>query len=164
MIKIVGTSNGEAFIIDKEDAVEVEKYNWQSLKNKHGNIVAIQRCKTINGNRETLQLHRELLGLKKGDKRQGNHIDKDPSNNTRKNLEIVTCSENVRWQNKQRNNKSGYIGVCWDNKNEKWEVQITVNYKKQRIDRYDDIKEAAKAYNEAAVKYHGRHAKLNIIK
>jgi hypothetical protein len=161
MIKIIGTTNGEAFIVDKEDVEMVEKYNWFAKKNKHGDILAIKR--TSNNNR-SIYLHRELLGLIKGDGKEVNHKNIDPSDNTRRNLEIVSREDNARWKKKQRNNKSGYTGVHWNDDCEKWRVQISVNSDLKDLGVFTDIKEAGRAYNEAARFYHGKYAKQNIIK
>jgi hypothetical protein len=61
------------------------------------------------------------------------------------------------------NNTSGFKGVYWNKQNAKWTALIRLNNKKIHIGNYIDIKDAAKAYNEAAIKFHGEFAKLNEI-
>lgn len=90
------------------------------------------------------------------------HINRNRLDNRKKNLRFATYHENTRNISRQRNNTSGYRGV---HRNAgKWVADIKVNYKKIHVGSYDDILEAAKAYNDAAVKYFGDFAVLNDIK
>ena len=45
----------------------------------------------------------------------------------------------------------------------KWHAQIQINKRHIRLGSFDDIKDAALAYNEAAKKHHGEFARLNEI-
>lgn len=64
---------------------------------------------------------------------------------------------------KQKNNTSGYKGVFWSEKAGRWRAQITYKKKAIHIGLFDKPIEAAKAYNEEAVKYFGIFAKLNEV-
>lgn len=94
------------------------------------------------------------------DHKNGNTLD-----NRRENLRICTYSENNRNRKQiSSNNKSGYKGVSWDKQKNKWRTCLNINKKQKHIGFFNDIIEAAKAYNEAAIKYFGEFAKLNKIK
>jgi hypothetical protein len=56
---------------------------------------------------------------------------------------------------------SQFRGVCRNSTYKKWLVQTQVNGKRKFIGHFDDEVEAAKAYDNAARKYHGPKAKLN---
>lgn len=58
---------------------------------------------------------------------------------------------------------SKYRGVWFRKKRHMWEVTIRSKRKSHHLGNFDDEIEAAKAYNEAAIKYHGDKAKLNIF-
>lgn len=65
---------------------------------------------------------------------------------------------NCRWATKttqsrntmilKSNNTSGFRGVCWNKKDKKWKVGITINSKNIYIGQYDNIIDGAKAYNK----------------
>lgn len=60
-----------------------------------------------------------------------------------------------------RNNTSGLRGVTWDKTNKKWCAQLHAGGKKIHLKRWTTKEEAAKAYNEAALKYFGPNAYQN---
>jgi hypothetical protein len=64
---------------------------------------------------------------------------------------------------KMKNNTSGYKGVSWNSHAKAWAARITVRGRRVFLGSFDDPVEAAKAYNEAALEYHGEFAVLNKI-
>lgn len=101
----------------------------------------------------------ERMGFK--DFAQSDHINQDKLDNRRYNLRPATFSQNGCNQGVQKNNTSGYKGVFWNQG--KWMTQIKVDGKVIYLGYYDDPKEAARAYNKAALKYHGEFAVLNEV-
>ena len=55
--------------------------------------------------------HTWLLGLRRGEKRQGNHKNRDKRDNRRHNLRIASQAENLVNKGRQKTNTIGYIGV-----------------------------------------------------
>jgi len=91
------------------------------------------------------------------------HIDGDGLNNQRYNLRDATRSQNGANRGPTQVNTSGYKGVSWCSMTNQWEAKL--RYKQEIVfrQRFDDIVEAAKAYNEAALKHFGEFAVLNPI-
>jgi hypothetical protein len=56
---------------------------------------------------------------------------------------------------------SRFKGVCWDEPRGKWLAQIKKDARHYRLGRFDDEIAAAQAYDEAARKHFGEHARLN---
>jgi hypothetical protein len=56
-----------------------------------------------------------------------------------------------------------FKGVTWRSQNKKWEANIRINKKQLYLGKFTDIKDAVRAYNEAAKKYHGKYACLNSL-
>ncbi len=61
-----------------------------------------------------------------------------------------------------KHNTSGYKGVSKHHK--KWRAYIVLKEKQIHIGLYRTKEDAALAYNEAALKYFGQFANLNVIK
>ena len=107
-------------------------------------------------------MHREILGLVPGDKRQGDHISRECLDNQKSNLRIATKSENGA-NLKTNHGSSKYKGVSWDKSRGKWRATIK-KYKKQiHIGYFDSGVEAARAYDEAAVEIFGAFARPNLL-
>lgn len=88
------------------------------------------------------------------------HINGDRLDNQRANLRFATPRQNSRNTGLRSNNRSGYTGVSWHAKLGKWRVTIALD-RKISLGCFDDPKEAAKVYNDAAIKYYGEFARLN---
>lgn len=106
-------------------------------------------------------MHRMIAKTPKG--MFTDHKDGDRLNNQKNNLRVCTISQNCKNYSKPITNTSGYKGVSWEKPRQKWKVQIKCNTHKIHIGLFVDIKDAALAYNQAALLYHGEFAHLNII-
>lgn len=83
------------------------------------------------------------------------HKDGDPSNNRISNLRECTQSENMKNRYINKNNVSGFKGVCWVKRENKWLASAALNGKSYHIGYYMTPEEAASAYYEFAIKHHG---------
>lgn len=92
---------------------------------------------------------------------QTDHINGNGLDNRRENLRICTPAQNRCNRGKTKANKSGYKGVCWDEKRSKWESIIRVSGKAIHLGRFSTAEEAARAYDDAATKLHGEFSNLN---
>jgi len=101
-----------------------------------------------------------LLGLKKpGD--IADHINGDKLDNRSINLRLVTKQQNNmnRSANKVRKD-THYKGVILHDSG-KWQARIGIDGKKVYLGYFKTPEDAARAYNDAALKHHGEYAKLN---
>ena len=114
---------------------------------------------TIGRRQRTVSMHRQILGLEFGDKRQGDHIAPSQTlDNRRQNLRIATHSQNQHNQGLRRRNTSGFKGVFLHVPAGKWCAQIGVNGKGIHLGLFDSREEAHAAYCAAAVQFHGEFA------
>lgn len=77
------------------------------------------------------------------------HIDGKRTNNAWANLRNATHSENSRNMGIPRTNKSGVIGVFWNNSKRKWTAKIKVCQKTKYLGDFDDLDMATKARKSA---------------
>lgn len=89
------------------------------------------------------------------------HIDRNKLNNHFLNLRFATNSENGMNRSKQKNNTSGYIGVVFDKKNNKYTAQYKLNGKMKHIGRYVTAEQASKAYQEKIKEHFKEFANLS---
>lgn len=87
----------------------------------------------------------------------------DHKNNVRNdnrisNLRQADDSQNLFNKLNQSNNTSGYKGVRWDKRNNRWMVTIRSRGKDFFVGRFHDKSEAAAAYKAAADAHHGEFA------
>jgi 5-methylcytosine-specific restriction endonuclease McrA len=114
---------------------------------------------TTHTNLVTQRMHRFLANVP--DDMEVDHWDGNGLNNRKRNLRIVTHQQNGCNRGPQANNTSGYKGVSWNKRDGKYEAWIRVNDRKIHLGYFDDILDAAKAYNEAAARLHQEFAKGN---
>ena len=106
-------------------------------------------------------MHRDILGLEPGDKRQGDHRNHNGLDNRRDNLRICTHAQNQHNQNPQLNCSSMYKGVYWNKHNFRWQAQIKVNGQNKHLGVFISEIDAARAYDKAAREYFREYARTN---
>lgn len=159
-IKLGKTEN--YVLVDDEDYEVLNKFSWYG-RNEHGYKYA---ARSIMFPREagkrrvfTEKMHRKIMNAKTG--QIVDHINGNTFDNRKNNLRICTREDNTKNRSKNYNNTSGYKGVSFHKNYKRWISYIGVNGKLIHLGWFDDKKEAALAYNEAAKKYFGEFARLN---
>lgn len=109
-----------------------------------------------------LTAHRLVWFLETGEWPESDidHRDLDTAHNQIDNLRLATRAQNNANCLPHKNNTSGFKGVHWDKKNEKWVAQITVNRKNRKIGRFLRIEDALAAYAGAAKAAWGDYARV----
>lgn len=151
-------------LVDNEDYEELNKYNWQCEKSFKPRLYTsyVRRNNSKNRLPKNVLMHRQIMDCPKNmviDHINGNGLD-----NRKSNLRICTRGQNLANQRISRANTSGYRGVCWHKGCKKWASQIKTNNKQRCLGFYDNIIDAAIAYDNAALKYFGEFAYQNITK
>ena len=150
-------------LFDDEDENNILQYKWCVIFN-----CGYYYAKTsifVNGKQYSLLMHRYILGLNKVDGILADHADFNGLNNQKNNIRKSTQAQNRANCKKKQGKTSKYLGVDIrkDCKIKPFRVSISVNNKTVTVGQYANEIDAAKAYNEAAIKYHGEFANLNII-
>jgi hypothetical protein len=149
-------------IIDTEDYNKIKDYHWSlSLEKSTNRFYVMSYFKKNNKSIHSL-IQRIILDIIDSNF-EGDHINHDTLDNRKNNLRKCTTSNNAMNRFINKSNKSGYKGVSWQKDRKKWAAAIKVNYKSINLGRYNNKIDAAKVYNQAALKYFGEFAYLNII-
>ena len=165
-MKYLQLTKGYQAIIDDDDFDDVGKYKWAARVSCDGRLVYAYRSVEKNGVKASVHLHRYLMGCVKGDGHIVDHINGDTLDNRRSNLRICDAAGSARNVGKSANPKSSiFKGVYNRNeaKSERWKAQIKVNRRLICLGTFGSEIEAARAYNRAALRYHGEFARLNPI-
>lgn len=83
------------------------------------------------------------------------------NDNRKYNLRIVTRSQNNMNRRIGSNNKSGFTGVCYNEKWGTWRAYITVNKKRFHLGTYQFLEDAVKVRLEAENILHGDYSYKN---
>ncbi len=89
------------------------------------------------------------------------HIDRNPANNQLSNLRPCSLSQNRANAKINSNNTSGYKGVCWCKGRKRWKALIQFNKKPIGLGLFKEKTDAARAYDEAAIRLFGVFACIN---
>lgn len=144
--------HGLKSLIDEEDMIEVAKYKWCAFGTERHRYAQGR----VNG--KTISLHRFLMKVSDS-KVLVDHINGNGLDNRKSNMRLTNKAGNARNISKPHK----YKGIWFHKKNKNWCADIKVNYKKIGLGSFKDEKDAAHAYNEAALKYFGEFANLNNI-
>lgn len=150
MKKILLTNSWSSSIVSDRVFRKASRRKWCLDHNGH----------VISTDRPYLYLHHLVNGKPpKGletDHRNGNRLD-----NRNGNLRNVTHSQNCMNRRKDRDNVSGFKGVHWHSRSKKWRVWIQIEGKQISLGCFSDPVEAAKVYDETALKFFGKFARPN---
>lgn len=88
------------------------------------------------------------------------HVNGDGLDNRWANLREATIAENAKNRRLNRNNTSGFKGVSFAKRANKYTAQVTANRKRVCLGFFDTPEDAYAAYCEAAKKHYGEYARL----
>lgn len=145
-------TKGAFATIDREDFDKVKSYKWSLSSNGY----AVRGVK-IKGTRKTniVLMHREILGLTIQESPQVDHINRNKLDNRRENLRPATASTNALNTELRSSNKSGYRGVSWDWKRQKWFICTRKDGKTIAGGRFSKLEDAVKAQKRLFFRVHG---------
>ena len=161
------TKKGELFLIDDEDYDLIKHINWSN----DGRNYIRGHCNKL---KKTIRIHQLILDQNPHKKPFIDHINRNTFDNRKINLRFCSRSENAK--NRKASGNSKYLGVFLHTLKTTYETKcgevklsiskgflskIVVNGKQRHLGRFKSEIDAAKCYNEAAIKYHGEFAILN---
>jgi hypothetical protein len=157
-LRAIQLTQGKVAIVDAEDYGLLSKFKWHA--HERGRTWYARRA----ASNKTIFMHRAILEYHSYDLTSGevDHINGDGLDNRKSNLQVISHAENIRKSRVQINNKSGFRGVSWHKGDRRWQVVIEVDNIKKYIGSFRTKIAAALAYDQAAKKYFGKFANLNL--
>lgn len=155
----ISLTQNQVTIVDIEDLDFANKpcYAWFNRTYSNGGAyIAKQGDKYLH--RLILQ---RVIGRVLSRDEEVDHINRNPLDNRRCNLRLATKIQNNRNQSRRKDNKSGYKGVSWYKRYGKWVVKIMNQGVIEHLGYFDDLVDAARAYDKRAKIVYGEFAVLN---
>jgi hypothetical protein len=153
-------TEGKFTIVDLQDFYWLNNFEWCAKEDYYGRFYAVRFTNQSEKKQKITAMHRLICNPPPGllvDHRNNNSLD-----NRRDNLRLATHSQNTcnRRMNKS-NASSQFRGVSLFRSRRIWYARIKIHGKSIFLGYFDSEIDAAKAYDNAAKKYHGEFARLN---
>jgi len=153
-------TEGKFTIVEPQDFYKFNNFDW-CAKGSRGRVYAV-RFDNNSDRGKTISLHREIMKAPAG--LLVDHRNDDTLDNRRGNLRLATYSQNGCNSRIDKSKASSqFRGVRFRKRAGRWVATIRYLGKKVWLGSFKNEIEAAKAYDEAAKKYHGEFARLNFM-
>ncbi len=150
---------GRWTIVEPRDYYRLNRFHWYAV-GQDDLIYAVRNVIKPGVRSKSVSMHRELMNAPKN--RLVDHRNNGTLDNRVNNLRLATYSQNrINSRRDKSKTSSKYIGVCLDKSRNRWVAYINFESKRIHLHRFKNEIDAAKAYDEAAKKYHGEFARLN---
>jgi hypothetical protein len=147
-------------LIDDEDFDLVNDYKWY-IHSRTG--YARGRKKNPQKKNNFISMHRLVMRVLDKPEVEIDHTKHNKLDNRKSELRI--CNRSGNTSNRTSYGSSQYLGVGWDKQHQMWKASIGYTLdgikKFKNIGIFKEEENAAKAYDEAAKKYHKEFANLN---
>lgn len=159
-MKTIPLTRGYIALVDDCDYDRLRQVKWHASVQRN-NVYAYGYTSRKSGERKCLVMHRVIMGANHPST-QVDHVNHDGLDNRRVNLRLCLNCENVKNARTRKDSLSGLRGVKppfksgWG-----WVARIRVNGNRLHLGTFASPAEAARAYDEAARKYHGEFANTN---
>lgn len=154
--KLIPLTRGNVALVDAGDYRWLRQWQWSYLSSGYA-----CRGEKNSGKQHMVLMHRALLNAPDGsyiDHINGNRLD-----NRRCNLRIVTPQQSA-YNTRKRKSATGFRGVTKHpdpKRSRPYQARIRAEGKHLRLGWFETPEDAARAYDEAAIRLHGEYAVLN---
>jgi hypothetical protein len=154
-------TRGKYAIVDPEDFDRLNAHSWHTASDR-GCLYARRTVRhPITKAQSNVHMHRQIL-QNVPDGMVVDHINHNGLDNREANVRPATHAQN-QWNARKTKSptRSKHKGIAWSNSKNRWRARITVNSRRIHLGYFKSQRDAAKAYDRAALKYHGDFAVLN---
>ena len=155
-------TQGRFAIVDPADYPSLSRHKWRLCRTKGKNVLYAERTiRRPDGRYSRILMHRQLILPPEGC--VIDHVNGSGLDNRRANLRFATVAQNA-WNASRRSGRSGYKGVWLAKDKGLWRASIVCYGTRKHLGYFRDKRDAAEAYDRAAMQYHGEFAVLNFTK
>lgn len=150
--KILTLTNGKPVLVDADDYAWLSKWKWWQTTDgyayrRHGNA----RAAKWNWTEQHILMHRAIMNPPDG--KLIDHINRNKLDNRRRNLRVVDQSVNTHNTDLWSTNTSGYKGVSWNARRQRWRAYIGVGMQRIELGYHRKIEDAIAARAAAEQRY-----------
>jgi AP2 domain-containing protein len=161
-MKSIQLNKNRVALVDDEDFGRVNAHKWH-VETMHSGISYAStniRLQSKPYKAKKIRMHRLIMNAPDGV--EVDHWNGEGLDNQRGNLRLATGPQNQ--QNRTRlaqTNTSGYRGVTFHKRAQKWQASIKQNHKQHYLGVFETAESAARAYDAAARRMYGASARLH---
>jgi hypothetical protein len=160
-MKKIPLTQGKFALVSNCDYAFLMQWKWHYAKTHKGGYAK----RTEGGHKSNLThifMH-AVVGKRKGLLGKIDHNNQNKLDCQRKNLRLATGSQNKANGRKYACNRGKFKGVYWREDCGKWIAFIRVNKRLHYLGLWPKAKDAARAYNKAALQNFGKYACINKV-
>lgn len=131
-------------LINAADVAWASQYRWHLTDKGYA-----ARNVWVGRKHHMVPMHRELLGLSKGDGLEVDHRNRNRCDNRRSNLRAVTSDDQHHNRSSYAGSSSRFRGVSWHKVTQKWRARVQVYGKTHYLGLFDSEEEAGAAIRAA---------------
>ena len=159
--RMIQLTQGQWAIVDDDRFEELNAFKWRAYWNADTrSFYAVRHSPMVNGDRHTIWMHRQILGLDYLDPRKGDH--KEPSQTLDNRISNLRLSNDFQQQwntRKKKNNTSGFKCVMRQSHSDKWRIQLRIGGRRIYEHGFNSSETANERVCELRAQYHGEFAR-----
>jgi hypothetical protein len=147
-MKLIPLTQGQFAKVDDCDFDWLSKWKWYAQWKSHTQSFYAIRGVYESGRQHTTYMHREILGLQRGDGKKVDHWSGDTLDNQRHNLRATDTRGNA--QNHKRHRAGRLVGASFHKQSGKWRARAVIDGEQTHLGLFSTEQEAHERYMKVA--------------